>query len=142
MQQVEASAFGRGGLTLEGLKLSSTRIMAGEPLLVDLWLTVDQPVRDDLTLCVHLMPETGPVLASRDGTPGYGGAPTAAWVPGEVLHEQRAVPIPAGALPGTYTLTAVWLDAEGRRVPLADGSGGVPTGDEAALATVEVVAAP
>jgi hypothetical protein len=142
MQPVQARAAWRGGLTLEGLALSSTRVVAGTLLLVDLWLTTDQPLEGDLTLCVHLVPESGPVLASRDGAPGYGGRPTSRWTPGDVLHERRAVPIPADAAPGAYTLTAVWLDADGIRVPVTSVPAARQTENEAALAAVEVVAAP
>lgn len=142
MQHLEASVVWRGGLTLAGVELSSTQVVAGEPLLVDLWLSIDQAIPDDLTLCVHLVPEAGPVLAARDGAPGYGGAPTSGWIPGDALQERRAVPIPVDAAPGTYTLTAAWLDAEGRRVPVENGAAEAQAESEAALAIIEVVAAP
>ncbi|MFO7698289.1 MAG: glycosyltransferase family 39 protein [Anaerolineae bacterium] len=142
LQQVDASASWRGGLTLDRLALSSSKVTAGQPLLLDLWLTTDRTLVSDLILCVHLVPESGPVLASRDGAPGYGGRPTSRWTPGDVLHERRAVPIPADAAPGKYTLTAVWLDAEGGRLPVASMTTAGQTENEAALATVEVVAAP
>jgi hypothetical protein len=139
MQRVAATAAWANGLTVDRLEVSETSVVAGQPLLIDLWLSTDRPLNEDLVLFVHLAPAEGPVLAGRDGQPGYGGAPTSGWAPGVSLRERRAVVVPKGTAPGTYTVTVGWLGADGKLVPIA---GAAPGESQAALTDVEVVSGP
>jgi len=139
MHQVTGNAVWENGLRLSALAVSTTVPVSGDTLLLDLTLSTERALPDDLTLFTHLVPAEGPVLAGRDGPPGYGGTPTSAWAPGVIVTERRAIPIPGDVAPGAYVLTVGWLDAQGRPVPVPD-EGGACT--EAALATIEIVSAP
>ncbi len=139
MQQVPGEATWDNGLRLSAFTVSSTDPACGDTLLLDFTLSTGRSVPDDLTMFTHLVPAEGPVLAGRDGQPGYGGAPTSTWAPGVIVIERRAISIPSDAAPGAYALTVGWLDAAGRPVPGA-GENGART--EATLATIEIRCAP
>jgi len=137
MEPAEGAARWANGLALRQVALSKQRVQAGSALLVDLGFEAENPLAEDLTLYVHLVPPAGPVLAGRDGPPAYGGAPTTGWETGEMHLERRAVPIPVDAAPGSYTLIVGWLTPEGTPVPLE----GLEE-SEAALVTIEIVPGP
>lgn len=99
-------------------------------LMVRLMWQPIRPADRDYTLFVHLVDETGAIVAQHDGPPLGGRYPTSVWQRGEALLDavRLTLPpdLPAGRyrlLVGLYDATApglprvpVW-DAEGRRFP-------------------------
>ncbi len=81
--------------------------VAGKPLDILFAWTAARPIADDYTQFVHLMDETGQIVAQRDSQPLSGRYPTSIWSPGEVVEDHFLVPIPE--------------DAAGRRVCLRVG---------------------
>ena len=55
---------------------------------------------------VKLLDAEGNAVASWDGQPRDGAAPTLLWVPGETVEDRVTLGIPAGAAPGDYKIYA------------------------------------
>jgi len=84
----------------------------------------------DYTVFVHVVDESGKRLAGNDAQPSV---PTSQWARGEVVVDERVVPIPDGLAPGDYGLVVGMYRADtGERLPLLDMTG-APVGDYAAL---------
>jgi hypothetical protein len=82
------------------------------------------PVGADYTVFVHLLDEAEKVWGQQDVAPGGGFAPTSGWQPGQVLDDRYAVPVEAGAPPGTYRVeVGMYLPQTGARLPVLDGKG-------------------
>ena len=58
-----------------------------------LWQT-DQPLSDNYTVFVHLLDETGWMVAQHDGVPLFGTRPTTTWQPGERLLDRHEISLP------------------------------------------------
>jgi hypothetical protein len=71
----------------------------------------------------HLIGPDGSTAAQVDGWPQGGMYPTVQWLPGEVVEEQYAIPVPLDAVPGEYELrVGIYNAANGERpVTLVDG---------------------
>lgn len=71
---------------------------------------------------VHLVDESGQILAQSDGEPAAWTRPTTSWLPGEIVldtHDLDLTDVPAG----TYALNIGLYDPQsGDRVPLTDGT--------------------
>lgn len=65
---------------------------------------------------MHLVDQTGRVVAQADGHAWSGAYPTSAWLPGQLIRDIRRLPITAdGVLIGLYRLDT------GERLPVATG---------------------
>jgi len=71
-------------------------------LLVDLYWQAEAEMDRSYTAFVHVLDENGVLVAQLDRLPG--GYPTGDWQPGEIIHDQYAIPIPEPFPSGTYTL--------------------------------------
>lgn len=81
------------------------------------WLAL-APTERDYTVFVHLLDDTGKLVAQHDGPPQAGAYPTSAWQPGEEVDDLHALPI-AGLAPGAYHLIAGMYDpATQQRLPV------------------------
>jgi hypothetical protein len=58
-----------------------------------LWQS-DQPLSDNYTVFVHLLDETGWMVAQHDGVPLFGTRPTTTWQPGERLLDRHEIMLP------------------------------------------------
>jgi hypothetical protein len=84
----------------------------------------------DYTVFVHLVDATGNRVAGSDAPPPV---PTSQWTRGEVIVDERIVPIPDGLPVGDYWLAVGLYRADtGERVPLLDAAG-TPVGDSLTL---------
>lgn len=126
------------GIALLGADLPATRIVQGDGLRLSLYWTTARPLRDDLTVFLHLVDDQGAIVAQRDQIPAAGARPTTGWAPGEVVTDSYGLLIASGVPPGHYRLRVGWYEARsGERVSLPDG-------DSYSILPidVEVVAAP
>ncbi len=106
---------------LEAIAFPS-EIGAGGVLSVDLrWFTEHTPMRD-LTVFVHIIDESGEIVAQKDERPFAGRFPTASWQVGERLRDQIEIQLPANATASEYGLRVGLYDENGR-LPLRNGSG-------------------
>jgi len=81
-----------GGIRLLGYKIDDR---SDEWRLRTLW-QIEQPVSSDVTIFVHLLSE-GASIATADGDAGDGLYPMRAWRVGDVIIDERRVPLPPDA---------------------------------------------
>jgi hypothetical protein len=105
-------------------------IETGAPLALRVVWQALGVVGEDWTVFVHLLDETGRLVAQHDSPPLAGAYPTSAWVTGEVIADAFTLTLPPTALPGRYELRlGFYRSASLERIPIA----GAPNTDQAAL---------
>ena len=124
-----------------GLRPDRLALQAGEALTVTLFWQAVQPIDVDYTAFVHVAGPDGAVAAQDDGQPLDGFMPASAWLPKQVVADERNLRLPVDAAPGDYTIYAGLYDlATMQRLPVTRD--GEPSGDAIPLATVTVRPAP
>jgi mannosyltransferase len=78
--------------------------------------TLDQP----LNLFVHLLDDTGKIIAQYDGPSAQ--RPATEWATGKSQPGRAAVLVPPGTAPGDYHLVAGLYEPTGERLRLSDGA--------------------
>jgi len=69
---------------------------------------------------VHLLDEQGTLQSQYDAAPGRGARPTSGWLPGEVISDTVALPLPAELPPGEYRIAVgMYSPLDGQRLPVA-----------------------
>jgi 4-amino-4-deoxy-L-arabinose transferase-like glycosyltransferase len=92
--------------TLCGFELSSDSVQAGGSLELALYWEVNAQLPGDYVLFVHLIDETGVLVAQRDTHPGTGNFPTRFWRPGDRFVDSVRLYVPETAYtPATATLS-------------------------------------
>jgi hypothetical protein len=115
-----------GAIWLLGVDARSAR--AGEELPLRLYWRAASPVDRRWTVFVHLVDETGRAWAHEDLEPGGGELPTRGWSPGEIVLDDRRVPLAPGIPPGDYRVRVGLVDEHGERGRLAGGAEYVEVG--------------
>jgi hypothetical protein len=97
-------------------------IRPGDTLTVQLvWLargSSDRPLK----VFVHVVDETGRVVAQRDAEPGEGRWPTTAWLAGQVILDRAPIVLPATLPRGHYGIVIGMYDPlSGNRLPVTGG---------------------
>jgi hypothetical protein len=109
----------------------------GEPLTVDLTWRALGKIDAYYSVYVKLLDAGGNAVASWDGQPRDGAAPTLLWVPGETVEDRVILGIPANAAPGDYLLeVGMYRAADLARCLTLDGDG-VPV-DRVVLGILQV----
>jgi 4-amino-4-deoxy-L-arabinose transferase-like glycosyltransferase len=85
--------------------------------LVFYWRAKATPT-ERLTVFVHLVDDERVVWAQEDLEPGAGGYPTTRWRSGELVADERRLPLPPGIPPGDYRLEVGLVRADGSRLPI------------------------
>jgi 4-amino-4-deoxy-L-arabinose transferase-like glycosyltransferase len=100
---------------------------AGSALPLILYWHPKTPLRENYTVFVHLVDESGERPTQRDTAPRSGTYPTSLWQPGEVVLDEADVGLPDNLPPGRYTLrVGLYLQAADQfRTPFTM-SGGPP----------------
>ncbi len=127
-----AADFG-GIIALEGFDLSpGAQISAGSALTLTLtWRDIQPAGR--FKVFVHLIDGAGHIAAQEDAEPVGNLWPTNLWRIGDVVRDEHVVVVPAGLLPGTYSLRiGLYAPSSGGRLPIASG------GDSVTCAAIEV----
>ncbi len=83
-------------------------VQQAERLEVTLYWQALRPMETSYTAFVHLLDETGTLVAQRDRPPA--GYPTAVWRPGEVVVDTFVIELPPDLPPGTYRLQTGFYD--------------------------------
>jgi hypothetical protein len=112
----------------------------GQPLPVTLAWQALGKIDAYYSVYVKLIDGQGNAVASWDGQPGDGQAPTLTWVPGETVNDTVSVSIPAGAPPGEYTVEVGMYRAEdlARALLLGPGGAGAALLDRVDLGMIRV----
>ncbi|NJK79249.1 MAG: DUF2723 domain-containing protein [Chloroflexaceae bacterium] len=78
---------------------------AGGTLPITLFWDVHAPPPADYSVFLHLCQNcTIPPAASEDAPPMDGYLPTSTWIPGNLVHDERGIALPADLPPGQYQL--------------------------------------
>lgn len=126
------------GIVLLGYDLEPRTARPDQPLTLTLyWQARTTPARN-YTVFTHLLDQAERIHGQHDGPPDHGRAPTAGWLPGEVIADQHVLTVQATAPPGDYVLEiGLYLAESGQRLRRLD------TGeDRVILTTVRVHARP
>ena len=116
LSQLESASW-QNGIHLAGAATPTQIAPAANELPLQLTWYTDQPLTRNLTLFVHLLDETGTLVAQQDRPPFHGRFPTPTWQPHEQLTDQLIIPLPADIAPGLYTVQLGFYDENGR-IPL------------------------
>ncbi|MCC6192662.1 MAG: glycosyltransferase family 39 protein [Anaerolineales bacterium] len=82
------------------------------------------PMTEDFTVFVHLLDESGALIAQHDGQPQDGRAPTAWWSPGDLFRDVHPLSLPADLPAGRYQVdVGLYRWDTGQRLPLFDPAG-------------------
>jgi 4-amino-4-deoxy-L-arabinose transferase-like glycosyltransferase len=107
-------SFGRQ-LTLRGLEIP-------QPSNLTLYWQVTEKPDHVISVFVHLLDESGEIVAQSDQWPG--GLPANLWAVGQVITDEHTLNLPPDLPPGEYTLAIGLYDpATGQRLPALDGNG-------------------
>ncbi|MBC7251865.1 MAG: glycosyltransferase family 39 protein, partial [Anaerolineae bacterium] len=127
-------------MRLLGYQIGTDTVHPGETMSVTLYWQAMTTMDTDYTVFVHLLDETGIVVAQRDTYPGLGNAPTSTWQAGEAIADTYPIPIPST----TYAPSRAQLEVglynhrTPQRLPVYEADG-IPRGDSLRFATVEIV---
>jgi mannosyltransferase len=119
-------------IALDGYTLSTPQVQPGDILQLDLFWHTDAPLSERYKVFVHVVDQTGRLVAQTDREPGGGEQPTMSWTANEPIVDRYGVLIPEGTLPGSYKVEIGLYDFNDKRLPIAAG------GDALAVASVEV----
>lgn len=127
----ESTTFGNS-ITLTGVyaTVDGQPVDLAQPISLDqannltitlLWQT-DVPLTDYYTVFVHLLDETGWLIAQHDGVPLLGTRPTTTWRPGERLLDRHEVILPDNGVMGSgngHIAVGLYDSETIERLPLA-----------------------
>ncbi|MFZ0544707.1 MAG: hypothetical protein WAM60_04685, partial [Candidatus Promineifilaceae bacterium] len=125
--------------TLLGYEISSTAVEPGGYLDLSLYWQVNVQPPGDYYLFVHLIDETGTIIAQRDTHPGLGRFPTSQWKPGDrFIDTVRIYLSETDYAPSTATLSVGLYAPGGFRLGIT-GPDGQELGDALDLTPIQVV---
>jgi hypothetical protein len=113
----------------------------GDALDVQLYWEALSPNRPqhDYTIFVHLINETGEMVANADGPPQGGQYATGAWVPGSMVPDNHRLVLPPDLPPGSYEIrVGAYLPETGQRLPVFDKADNEMPGASLPLQTLVV----
>jgi hypothetical protein len=85
------------------------------------WRVEEQP-QEDYTVFAQLLDEQGQLVANFDRPPLDGAYPTSTWLPGQMIHDPRFIPL-GEIKPGQYQLiVGLYETASGRRLKTVEGN--------------------
>jgi hypothetical protein len=131
-------------IRLLGYDLAVGSASPGETVNLTLYWSSDGDVRQRYKVFTHLLGDTfnaagGNFLwGQADNEPAANTRPTTTWRGAEVIVDEYAIPVAAGAPPGAYRIEVGMYDpASGERLPLL-GEDGTAAADHLILTTIDV----
>lgn len=123
-------------INLIGYNLPDRTLVGGEILPVTLVWAVEKTPPARYKVFVHLVNETGTLIAQTDSEPAGGFNLTDQWSEGTDIRDNYGVLLPEDMVPGRYTLQVGMYDFSGQRLPVTQE--GEAVGDYVILDTVIV----
>ncbi len=112
----------QNGAQLTSYSLSADQASPGDTLTIDLVWTTTQPLAENYVAFIHLVDESGQIVAQHDSLPRTGAYPTPWWQPNDLILDPHLLQLPADLPAGTYQLLVGLYDPEGgANAPLGDG---------------------
>jgi hypothetical protein len=125
-----------------GFDLPET-VKAGRPLTATLYWEALAPDGNDYTVFVHLLDDSGNLVAQGDSPPQANWYPTSIWTAGEQIRDPHKLFPPGDVAGGRYRLTVGLYDLDtGARLPAVDADGGRWLDDSVLLGSVELIRGP
>ena len=126
-------------VTLLGYDLPDGALKPGSTLPLTLYWRAEQKSSLSLTVFTHLIGEQGQIWGQRDSVPVQGTYPATAWLPGEIIIDEYAIPVQQDAPAGIYTVQVGMYDGTtGLRLSAADANGQLLDGDRIPLGQVTI----
>lgn len=98
------------------------QVRRGDELKLKLLWRGEKLIPRDYTLFVHLLDDSGNIIAQTDTQPVGGTYPTSIWDAGELVPDEVSVTISPHAPPGRWRVGIGWYDSQtGERLSVADG---------------------
>jgi hypothetical protein len=98
-------------------------VQAGTVLPIELQWQSLTPLREDYHVFIHLLNQTGEVVAQADGQPVHWSRPTSTWAINETITDRHGLWLPAETPATTYQLwVGLYHPADGQRLLLANGA--------------------
>ena len=111
------------GITALGASAERWELRPGQELAFDFFWRSERRQEKDFWAAFRLQDPAGEVVVSDHAVPQAFGYSPRLWYAGEVVRDRRKILLPAGAVPGQYTLQLRLLDDwAARDIPLKDGS--------------------
>jgi len=104
---------------LLGYDLPQRTAVPGDEVRLTLYWRAKVQIEEDYTVFVHLVDNSGLLVAQGDAVPRQGNYPTTAWEPGEDVADWHRVRIPKGLASGRYRLlVGLYLPSTLQRLPV------------------------
>jgi hypothetical protein len=111
-------------IDLVGYRLEQATARPGNYFRLILYWYATREIEESYSVFVHLLDDDGQAIAQADGVPGNGIYPTWAWLPGEIVEDERLVPLDLDAPPGSYQLSVGLYELEDlQRLDVTDQHG-------------------
>jgi hypothetical protein len=115
--------FGEEPIHLRGITAEPDSPVPGDILRVSLFWETEAPLDDRYKVFLHLLDDTGQLVAQTDNEPRDGLLPTTIWTPGEIVVDRDGILLPSDLSPGRYTLvTGLYYLVSGDRLAVASGA--------------------
>ena len=102
----------------------------GLNLDVSLFWQTDQLLDKDYTVFVHILDETGSLVAGHDSQPANGRFPTTTWRDGMTIQDTHIIDIPGALADGEYQImVGLYLPETGGRLRIVDNAGTISLAD-------------
>lgn len=127
-----------------GYDLAEDTLSPGDTVDLTLYWQTTAPLEQRYKVFTHIRGEifnaaTGNFLwGQRDNEPVENQYPTTSWLPGEIIADPYAIPLPHNAPPGRYLLQiGLYGLVDGARLPVYDADG-IPVGDAITIAELAI----
>jgi hypothetical protein len=103
---------------LAGYNMDRRAVAAGDSITLTLYWRGLRPIKTNYSVFAHVRGEGESLWAQSDSWPQDGAAPTAAWMPGQLVEDTRALTLKPDTAPGVYDVEIGLYDERGDRLQL------------------------
>jgi len=122
-------------IRLLGYRLEQSSTTPGNYFRLLLYWEALTQMSESYTFFVHLVDDSGHIWAQADGLPVNGMYPTWAWLKGEIVEDERLIPLEATVAPGKYHVAIGIYELDTLSRLEVTGPDRAPLGDEILLQT-------
>jgi hypothetical protein len=137
LEAVPVDALFDSRIRLRGYRLAPPEPVSGTTLQLTLEWELSAAVGTRYTVFAQVLDAQNKIVGQHDSEPAGGRQPITSWIPGQIIIDNRGIPIQADAPAGNYTvLIGLYDPTTGTRLPVTIDS--VPAGDAVTLATITI----
>ena len=101
--------------------------LEGQELHLTLYWRALRPMNQDWTVFIHMLNQTGAMVAQQDSQPRQGRYPTSVWDEEEVVDDPELLELPGGLADGNYqVIVGLYATETGERLHASDAAGNPP----------------